>query len=740
MALILFLSILLQISAAVLAFRSIATAGQRLAWGLIAAAVSLMAVQCSFALYDLLSAQQQYAVSLTTGLLTLAVSALLPIGIASVSRIIESMGRSQEESLESERTLSTLIDNLPGIAYRCRNDADWTMEFISDRAFEITGYSAADLTLNRHASYGDVIHAEDRERIWKTVQQAIESHRAFEIVYRINTANGQEKWAWERGRGIYGPNQEILFIEGFITDITKQKTTEISLRESEERFRELAENIREVFWLFDWKRQTVIYVSPAYEKIWGRSSKALYERYEEWQNSIHPDDRERARVTFFSNVESGGGKENQYRIIRPDGSIRWILDRAFAIYDEDGQLTRVAGIAEDVTDRKELEEQFLQSQKMEAVGRLAGGIAHDFNNLLTVISGYCGNLAASDALTKEQVCQINEIAKAGEKAAALTGQLLTFSRQQLARSQVLDLSAAVANIETMIQRMIGEDVRIFLATEAQPTNISADPGQIEQVLMNLAVNARDAMPQGGELHIEILTVAAEDVHALQGDPPRCPTYVVLTVRDTGCGMESAVLEKAFDPFYTTKEVGKGTGLGLSTVYGIVKQSKGHIAVESEPGRGTTFRMYFPSADNIPKSRSDTEDTRGPCCGTETILLVEDENAVRKLFGRMLREYGYEVHEAQDGDEAVRLFQEMPKEVDLLITDVVMPEMNGRELADRLSEIRRDIRVLYISGYTRDFIDHHQLEDGAMDFMQKPFSPHDLARKVRELLDRPEPAS
>jgi two-component system, cell cycle sensor histidine kinase and response regulator CckA len=386
----------------------------------------------------------------------------------------------------------------------------------------------------------------------------------------------------------------------------------------------------------------------------------------------------------------------------------------------------------DVSDRKRLEQQLIQSQKMEAVGRLAGGVAHDFNNLLTAISGYNELVLSQLPPGDPRRGHAEEIRRAADRAAGLTQQLLAYSRRQVLEPKVLDLNAVVSSMEKMLRRLIGEDVE--LATMQQPGlwPVRADPGQLEQVVLNLAVNARDAMPRGGRLQIATGNVAVDAASALSGVALVPGDYAVLTVADNGLGMTPEVKARLFEPFFTTKEKGKGTGLGLSTVYGIVKQSGGYIWVDSEPGRGTAFRVYLPRChaepDRLEPPPASPESTTA---GSETILLVEDEPEVRNLVEKLLAMQGYTVLVAASPSEALQLCEKERRRIDLLLTDVVMPDMSGRELARRLEPSRPEMRVLYMSGYTEDAIGRHGVLDPEIAFLQKPFSPDALARKVRE---------
>jgi CheY-like chemotaxis protein len=372
---------------------------------------------------------------------------------------------------------------------------------------------------------------------------------------------------------------------------------------------------------------------------------------------------------------------------------------------------------------------------MEAVGRLAGGVAHDFNNLLTAIIGYSEFLMSIPDLDETTRSCVEEIRKAGERAASLTGQLLAFSRKQVLQPKVLDLNVVIANVDKMLRRLIGEDIDLEVIAEPQLWFLKADPGQIEQVIMNLAVNARDAMSAGGRLTIETGNIKLDERFVrnhVEGTPG---SYVMLQVRDNGQGMSEEVVAQIFEPFFTTKEQGKGTGLGLSTVYGIVKQSEGYIYVDSELGRGTSFTIYLPRVDDVTSVRESGLVTDSLPVGNETILLVEDEPLVRQFVSKTLRSCGYTVIEASNGPEALLTADDYEGPIHLLVTDMVMPRMSGRELAVRFAEWRPSMKALFISGYTDNEISSQDVADSDISFLQKPFTPRQIANKVREVLDK-----
>jgi signal transduction histidine kinase len=415
--------------------------------------------------------------------------------------------------------------------------------------------------------------------------------------------------------------------------------------------------------------------------------------------------------------------------------MKWVHARVEPQTDEQGRVVGLIGASQNVTARRRLEEQFRQAQKMEAIGTLAGGVAHDFNNLLTVICGYSDllmrDLASGDPMREPVI----EIHRAGARARALIRQLLAFSRQQVLEPKVLDLNAVVADMEKMLRRLIGEDIELVVALDAGLPQVKADPGQLEQVLVNLSVNARDAMPRGGRLCIETRHVTLDPSITDATSGVRAGEYVLLSVSDTGVGMDPGTKARVFEPFFTTKEPGKGSGLGLAIVHGVVTQSGGRVEVESEPSHGATFKIHLPAVTEGPPAGKVVSGPRAPPGGHETILLVEDEAAVRKLASHILASCGYSVLEAANGQEALRVAADHRSPIDLLLSDVVIPHLGGPQLAKQLTAAKPGLKVLFMSGYA----DAGVLEQGSVGtehaFVQKPFTPLGLAQKVRDVLDR-----
>ncbi|MGK2856040.1 MAG: ATP-binding protein [Thermoanaerobaculia bacterium] len=510
-------------------------------------------------------------------------------------------------------------------------------------------------------------------------------------------------------------------------------------REAQEQFRQLMDHLEQVYWIFDLDTRSVVYVSPAWETIWGRTCQSLYDDPHSLVDSIHAEDRERMAGIAFGENRSGGYDE-EFRILRPDGEIRWIWGRSYPVKDAEGHVGRFTGIAEDVTDKnasekenKRLEAQFIEAQKLDGVGRLACGIAHDFNNFLAVIMSYSELMTQRLDVHDPGRKYIDEIHHAAERAGDLTKQLLVFSRGQLVEPVVLDLNELVSATATMMRRLIGEAIELAVVTKTLNGRILADSGYVGQLIMNLAINARDAMPDGGKL-----TIATGELSIGSGDAEAHPKltdgdYLVLAVTDTGIGMSDQVKQHLFEPFFTTKS--HGTGLGLATCWTIAQQSNAHIEVASEPGRGTAFSVYFPRVAGEPAEPPRPTRSESLPRGTETLLVVEDEPAVLEMVGTVMESLGYEVLLAVNGQDGLRVAREHTgQSISLVLTDATMPVMNGKVMADWLRATYPGIRILFTSGYTDEIIAQNNEFEPGTAFLAKPYTLAALAGRVRELLD------
>ena len=520
-----------------------------------------------------------------------------------------------------------------------------------------------------------------------------------------------------------------------LTELNERKRTQEILHANEQKFRSLIENSADAIALFD-LNGSILYASPSTPRVLGYTPDELVRV--KAMELIHHEDRETIlRCVRDAEQQPGTAISVEARAWHKDGSLRWVEGTFTNLLEEPG-IRAFVNNYRDITPRKttedmlrERDEQLHLSRRLEAVGQLAGGIAHDFNNLLVVINGYADVLLERQMLDELDREKIEGIKRAGDRAASLTHQLLAYSRKQVLQPKTLDLNDVVNNIGTMLERLIGENIQLHLELDPTLGHVTADPGQIEQVLVNLVLNARDAMPNGGRLVIETRNAELSADYASVHPAVKPGNYIQINVSDTGVGMNEETRRRVFEPFFSTKGVGKGTGLGLSTAYGIVKQSGGNIWVYSEPGHGTVFKIYLPQTDHAldNEPRPDTTTASG---GSETILVVEDEPMVRQLTREILELQGYTVLEALNGRHALEISPEL--HIDLLLTDVIMPEMGGKELTDHFTVARPGTRVLFMSGYTDDALAHQGVLDDGLALIEKPFSPRSLTRKVREVLD------
>jgi two-component system, cell cycle sensor histidine kinase and response regulator CckA len=524
---------------------------------------------------------------------------------------------------------------------------------------------------------------------------------------------------------------EVIGLLGICRDISERKLAEEVMRQSQQKLRIHFEHTPLA--VVEWDLQfRVTAWNPSAERIFGYSRQEAIGQHASFVVPVHF--REHVEEVWIELLKQKGGVRSNNDNITKDGRVISCEWYNTPLVDESGRVLGVASLAQDVTERVALEERLRQSQKMEAVGRLAGGVAHDFNNLLTVILGYSQILADGVPPGSRLAESTAQIKSAADRASGITRQLLAFSRKQVLSPRMVNLNEIVLNLDSLLRRLIGEDIEVLTVPAQDLGSVKADPGQIEQVIMNLALNARDAMPHGGKLTLETSNAQLDNSYAREHQPVEPGRYVMLAVSDTGHGMTPETQARIFEPFYTTKDVGKGTGLGLSMVYGIIKQSGGYIWVYSELNRGTTLKIYLPRIDQ-PSETSETEERpKSVRRGTETILLVEDDSQLRQLSSSVLAHCGYKVLVASSAEEGIETFKANYRDIRLLITDVVMPRMNGRQLAERITQISDEVRVLYISGYTNNAIVHYGVLDSGLWFLPKPYTLSGLVAKVREVLD------
>lgn len=654
-------------------------------------------------------------------------------GLVRSARYAIERKRAEEALRKSEQKYRQLVENIPMVVYRAEVVPEPRVLFVSPRVEELTGYPAQKF-LSDPRFWAELIHPKDRQKVFAKWTGAVKNSSVFRSEYRLRRKDGRERWVMDIARPSQAESGDVPRFDGMVIDISDRRRAEATQR----RLTTAIEHAADGIVMID-TQGTIQYVNPAFEQITG------YSREEAVGQSMQILESAEQDASFYQEMwdtlTTGKVWSSRFTSKKKDGTLYEEERTISPIRDSSGETVGYVAVKRDVSKEVALEAQLRQSQKMEAVGMLAGGVAHDFNNVLTVILGnsefLLDSLVDSDP-RRETVAQIQA---AAESAESLTRQLLAFSRQQVLAPQVLDLNKILTNVEKMLRRMIGEDVELVTLLDPALGAVEADPGQVEQVILNLAVNARDAMPEGGKL--TIVTANADlDEPDLSDDAAMIPGhYVMLAMTDTGCGMDAETRSRIFEPFFSTKEIGKGTGLGLSTVYGIVKQSGGHIRVDSEPGHGATFKIYLPRVqDAVQPLEADDATTTAQLQGSETVLLVEDDEAIRSVCKTVLQRNGYRVLEASNGKEAVEVCTRHTGPIHLMITDVVMPGLNGRDLAERLRPRLPGMPVLYTSGYTDHAVLSKEMLDPGTNFLHKPFTPIALARKVRQLLDAVPPLS
>ena len=638
---------------------------------------------------------------------------------------------------DSENRLRTMLNSEPECVKLI--DAQCRLLEMNPAGLAMIEVDSAEQVLGRCVL--DIVVPEHRDAVRAAMEQAFAGQTAA-VTFEIVGMKGTRRWMESYVSPLRDGDGRVAAALAVTRDITARIQAEAAVRASQQMLETVMNNIPQgVFW----KDRDSVYLGSNRVSL----KAGGFERPEELIGKRDCDLPgllpEEAAFYVEKDREVMATGKPQLGIVEtmtlPDGSQIWLETSKLPLLDADGNVVGVLGTWQDITERRKLQEQLLQAQKMDAIGQLAGGVAHDFNNLLTIILGYSElALAALPPDSSDARDHVAAIRDAGERASALTRHLLAFSRQQMLEPQVLDLNDVVAGSEKMLRRLIGEDIALATLLAPSLPKVRVDPGQIEQVILNLVVNARDAMPAGGRL---ILETRLDEAHSgaspshcpgASQTAPRCARHVRLTVRDTGCGIPADIKPRVFEPFFTTKAPGRGTGLGLSTVYGIVKQSGGWIDVASEQGVGTTFDLYFPAVEGQREPQATQKPAANPC-GLETILLVEDDAAVRVLARQALERQGYRILEAAGGRAAIRIAQTCPQPIDLLITDVVMPDLGGRELAEILVAQRPQLKVLFVSGYTEDALLRRGIAQATTAYLPKPFTLPALARRTREMLDQ-----
>ena len=697
---------------------------ERREWFLWSAAV-VVTLLLTAGLASFLLREQQDAASLLPDAIRGLVALVLIFDIYTLYQQLQ-IHRMRRQLIEGEELFRLITENAADMIAVV--DIEGRRIFNSLAYEKVLGYSMEEL---KNSSSFAQIHPDDVDFVKKATDEARRTGIGVPLEYRIRHKDGTWRVLESTSsviRNSKGEPEKLVIVN---RDITERKRAAEALQRSEASFRSVVEDAPYGIYRATLSGELIL-VNPALQKILGYDSRAELHRVSLPREVFrHAAEHEKFNKTiaheqYFKDVEL------EWK--RKDGTPITVRCSGWPVKDDTGVVTYIEAFAEDVTERRVLERQLRMAQKMEAVGRLSGGIAHDFNNLLGVIIGYSQVLKRALGSSNPSFEYAEEIEKASQRAVSLTRQLLAFSRQQVLEPVILNPNSLVSEMEKMLPRLIGEDITLKFQLDPTLGQVKADPGQIEQVLMNLAVNSRDAMPNGGRLTIETANVELDLAFTRQHPGSRTGQYIMLAVADTGMGIDPEIQSQIFEPFFTTKERDKGTGLGLATVYGVVKQSGGYIAVDSEMGKGARFSVYLPRVMQTVTAPEIKAGTPADLRGSETILLVEDAEPLRKLANMFLRDSGYNVLAAVDGTEALELACRDSRPIDLLLTDVVMPGINGRVLAERLAPMQPRMKVLYMSGYTDSFIAGHGVLESGTHLLHKPFTQESLARKVREVLD------
>ncbi|MFZ5453488.1 MAG: PAS domain S-box protein [Thermodesulfobacteriota bacterium] len=728
-------SLSIQFFAAYLALRLIKITGKNIAWMVITAAFGVLAIRRCYTLFAWLSGSRIVPTDLTEEIVALTASALMAIGLAFIEPLFLSIKRSETKARQNEEKYRILVNNIPAVVFTGYQDG--AIDFLDDKVEQLTGYPKEEFH-SRRIKWTDLIDLEDLPAAREKFLEALTKDQSYVREYKIRPKGGPPVWIQERSRIIRNPEGGVDYISGVFFDVTEHHLMEEKLQESEKRFRAFMDHSPAAAFMKD-QQGHYLYVNPVCERFADKKT-------DEWMGltdyDLWPEDIARKhRQSDLEVLDSNYPLTSLIAIPSLAGNLTYWSVYKFPIMPQAQDHVLIGGVAVDITEQKQAEEtkaqleaQLAQAQKLESIGRLAGGIAHDFNNLLSAIMGFGEIMQLDLAPSDPRAPFIEEILKAAQRGAKLTKQLLAFSRKQILQPRILNLNEVVLDMENMLRRLIGEHIDLEVMLDSQLGYLEADPSQIEQVILNLVLNARDAMPGGGKLTIETANICLDESYAQQHLSVASGPYILLAVSDTGHGMDGETLNHIFEPFYTSKKKGEGTGMGLATVYGIVKQSGGDIWAYSEEGKGAAFKIYLPRVftpvhvDERPGSNS-----RG-LRGRETIMVVEDEESVRAIIAEALRRFGYHILEAGRGAEALALYQKHPHPIDLLVTDVVMPEMSGQVLAEKLAQINPHLKVLFTSGYSDNAIVRHGILLEGLHFIQKPFTIVAMLQKIREVLD------
>ena len=674
----------------------------------------------------LLPTQGMQLVRLTT---FVALGATLSIVIELLRRLRIRAELAAELALKSEQQFARTFFSSP-VAKALSRIADATTIEVNDAYLTTFGVTRAQIVGHTPAEAGIEI-AEDAQR---ALQAHLAAHRDVRGHELEITSEGDQTCVVLLSSQQIEFGGEAVALTTFV-DITARKLAEQAAERMNAQFSQLANAISEVFWLADVKTRRLIYISPGYALVWGRSCEELLRSQSSWLEAIHPDDRARVRAAIGGQRE--GTYNETYRILRPDGELRWIHDHAFPVHaraeDPTSEVVRIAGVARDITDQRMLEVQLRQTQKLESIGLLAGGIAHDFNNVLTAILAHAELMQLSLPEDHELQESIQTILSSGRRAAHLTRNLLSFSRRQIVSRRPIALQRIANGVANLVGPILREDITLSLELAASDVMVMADEAELEQIVMNLVTNARDAMPKGGKICISVGEFTVDDAFILAHGGGLLGKCAVLTVTDTGEGMSAETVEKIFEPFFTTKEAGRGTGLGLATTHSVVEEHGGKITVDSAPGKGTKMSIYLPLTAAVVAPSTALEAKAG-ARGNETILVAEDEEVVRSVISRLLRSHGYRVIEAVDGQDAIDKFRNESGHIDLVLTDMVMPRRSGLDIYDVVSGFRQGTKVIFTSGYAADVIDQKRVTEQHLQLLAKPVRPTVLLETIRRVLD------